>query len=241
MGAAQPGSVIGPIPVGGGDFVFNGATDEFAGDKRGDGAGQQYKFGIIRQPRFLVHVVGEQRNRDPEVVLRGIVKGDGNGGLLSVLPFGDLRARLLCPQGQREQQAGQRLAAAQRGVDVRILTPDGQTDVPLVRWAARAHYGELLAGGVRIWEYRPAMMHAKTFVVDGVWVGIGSMNFDNRSLAVNDESTLLVADTALGAAMERAFLDDLGRATELTRETFPRRGRWERVKERFAVLASRLL
>ena len=133
------------------------------------------------------------------------------------------------------------IAAAQRGVDVRILTPDGQTDVPLVRWAARAHYGELLAGGVRIWEYRPAMMHAKTFVVDGVWVGIGSMNFDNRSLAVNDESTLLVADTALGAAMERAFLDDLGRATELTRETFPRRGRWERVKERFAVLTSRLL
>lgn len=133
------------------------------------------------------------------------------------------------------------IGAARRGVDVRILAPDEQTDVPLVRYAARAHYAELLEGGARIWEYQPAMMHAKTFVVDGVWAGVGSMNFDNRSIAVNEESTLLAADRAFGGAMDRLFLEDLRHATELRPDTYARRGRWERVKERFAVLASRLL
>lgn len=133
------------------------------------------------------------------------------------------------------------ILAARRGVDVRILTPDRQTDVPIVRYAARAHYPELLAGGVRIWEYRPSMMHAKTFVADGRWTGIGSMNFDNRSIAVNDETTLLVDDPRLGATMDALFLRDLERATELTPETFGRRGFWERGKERLAVLASRVL
>lgn len=133
------------------------------------------------------------------------------------------------------------MAAARRGVDVRVLTPGPPIDVPLVRYAARARYDELLAGGVRIWEYGPAMMHAKTFVVDGVWSGIGSMNFDTRSIVVNDETTLLVADTAVAAAMERVFLGDLRQSTELTPAAFSRRGRWERIRERFAVLAARLL
>ena len=133
------------------------------------------------------------------------------------------------------------IAAAARGVDVRILAPDERTDVPLVRHAARAHYAELLEGGVRIWEYGAAMMHAKTFVVDGVWSAIGSLNFDNRSIAVNDETTLLVSDSVTGAAMDRLFLDDLRRATELTLPAFQRRGWRDRFRERFAVLASRFL
>lgn len=131
--------------------------------------------------------------------------------------------------------------AARRGVDVRILTPGDGTDVPLVRYAARSHYADLLEAGIRIWEYRPTMMHAKTFVVDGVWSSIGSMNFDNRSLAVNDETTLLVSDAVLGARMDSIFLGDLRLAAELRPESFARRSRWERVRERFAVLLSRLL
>ena len=131
--------------------------------------------------------------------------------------------------------------AADRGVDVRVLAPDEGTDVPVVRYAARAHYAELLEGGVRLYEYQPTMMHAKTFVVDGVWSSIGSMNFDNRSLAVNEETTLLVLDPGLGARMDRLFLDDLERARELTLDTFRRRGLWQRVRERLAVLSSRIL
>jgi cardiolipin synthase len=131
--------------------------------------------------------------------------------------------------------------AVARGVDVRVLTPDAQTDVPVVRWAARAHYEELLEGGVRLFEYRPAMMHAKTFVADGVWAGVGSMNFDNRSLAVNDEVMLLVQDPGFGARLDSVFLADLRRAREIRLDSFRDRGIWSRFLEGFAAIASRVL
>ncbi len=97
------------------------------------------------------------------------------------------------------------VAADQRGVDVRILTAGAQTDVNVVRLAGRAWYTTLLTGGVQIYEWQPSTLHAKTFVVDGEWSTIGSMNFDNRSLALNDEATLMVRDGALGQRMEEYF------------------------------------
>ncbi len=108
------------------------------------------------------------------------------------------------------------VAAARRGVDVRILLPGDRTDVRTTMWAGRQHYGELLRGGVRIWEYRPTNMHAKTFVVDGRWSSVGSLNFDNRSLAFNDESTLVVDDRGIGREMEAMFEADLRHADEVT-------------------------
>ena len=133
------------------------------------------------------------------------------------------------------------IEAAARGVDVRVLAPSKDTDVPVVRHAARAHYDELLAGGVRIWEYQPTMMHSKTIVVDGVWSLVGTMNFDNRSLALNDEVTLAAWDSALGAEMERLFLEDLEHSLEIVADEFERRSSWERLKESGAVLLSRWL
>lgn len=133
------------------------------------------------------------------------------------------------------------VGAARRGVDVRVLAPSARTDVPIVRLAARAHYPELLDGGVRVFEYEPTMIHAKTMVVDGAWSLIGTMNFDNRSLALNDEVTLAALDTALGASLERVFLEDLASAREILAPDFARRGVGQRVKERLAVLLSRWL
>src|SRR5678815_1886044 len=75
-------------------------------------------------------------------------------------------------------------AAAKRGVDVRILTAGARTDVNIVRDAGRAWYGTLLDAGVRVFEWQPSTLHAKTFVADGQWSTIGSMNFDNRSMAL---------------------------------------------------------
>src|SRR6185437_12629476 len=66
--------------------------------------------------------------------------------------------------------------AAKRGVDVRILTVGPETDVRMTRWAGRKQYDDLLKGGVRIYEFAPTMMHAKTLVADGVWSSIGTMN-----------------------------------------------------------------
>ena len=129
----------------------------------------------------------------------------------------------------------------QRGVDVRILTVSDQTDVKTTLWAGRGSYEQLLKAGIRIYEYKPTMMHSKTIVVDGIWSVVGSMNFDNRSLAFNNESNLVSLDAKLGAEMQATFMDDLTRSTEITLESFQRRPWHHRVLERGAGLLSRLL
>jgi cardiolipin synthase len=132
-------------------------------------------------------------------------------------------------------------AAARRGVDVRILTAGPRTDVTVVRLAGRAWYDTLLAAGVRVYEWQPTTLHAKTFVVDGEWFTIGSMNFDNRSMALNDEATLMVLDRTGGQQMDRIFLDDLRHAEEITLDTFRTRSWLERLAEWGANSLTRLL
>jgi cardiolipin synthase len=117
------------------------------------------------------------------------------------------------------------IGAVQRGVDVRVLTAGPKTDVKTTWYAGRALYENLLQGGVRIYEYQPTMMHAKTIVVDAQWSAIGSMNFDNRSIAINNESQIVALDTNVGKKMEEIFLDDLKYSKEIKLETFRKR-RW---------------
>jgi cardiolipin synthase len=131
--------------------------------------------------------------------------------------------------------------AAARGVDVRVLTPGANTDKPATWYAGRHRYEELLAAGIRIWEYRPTMVHAKSLVADGVWASVGTLNFDNRSMALNDEITLLCHGAELGSHLEERFLLDLELADELELDRFRRRGSWERAKERLAVGVARVL
>ncbi|HEX6630428.1 MAG TPA: phospholipase D-like domain-containing protein [Gemmatimonadaceae bacterium] len=131
--------------------------------------------------------------------------------------------------------------AARRGVDVRLLVAGPRTDIRLARTAGRARYPTLLAAGVRIYEWQPTTLHAKTFVVDGRWSSVGTMNFDNRSLALNDEVTLMVLDPAFGQRMDAIFLDDLRHAVEIRAERFARRPWYEHVAEWGATLVTRLL
>lgn len=133
------------------------------------------------------------------------------------------------------------IAAAQRGVDVRILTTGPETDIRTTWYAGRARYRALLGGGVRIWEYMPTMMHAKSIVADGVWSTIGSMNFDNRSLAFNNESNLIVWDRSLGATMDSVFMTDLPHAREITLPAFRKRPMVERLMEMGSSALSRVL
>jgi cardiolipin synthase len=132
-------------------------------------------------------------------------------------------------------------AAARRGVDVRILTAGPHTDVNVVRLAGRAWYGTLLSAGVRVYEWQPTTLHAKTFVVDGEWFTVGSMNFDNRSMALNDEATLMVLDRTAGQNMDRIFLDDLRHAEQITPEVFRSRSWLQRIGEWGANSLTRLL
>lgn len=121
--------------------------------------------------------------------------------------------------------------AARRGVDTRILTAGDASDVMSTVYASRARYEELLSAGVRIYEYRNTMMHAKTLVVDGIWGAVGSMNADNRSLSLNEETVMMMLDEGIGASLERHFMDDLEHSDEIDLETFRQRGMFARLKE----------
>ena len=124
--------------------------------------------------------------------------------------------------------------AVRRGVDVRVIVPGETTDVPIVRQAGRLFYSQLLRRGIRIFEYLPTMMHAKTMVVDGIWTTIGSTNFDDRSFRHNDEVNVNIYDEPIAAQMEQMFFEDLARSEEITRPTWIKRSWMDRMKERVA-------
>ena len=131
--------------------------------------------------------------------------------------------------------------AARRGVDVRILTNGPESDVESTRLASHRQYPALLASGVRIWEYRPTTIHAKTLVVDDIWSSVGTANFDNRSLAYNNEVAFVARDRGLARVLDSLFLDDLRFADEVQRSTFERRGWVMRLRERAAGVIGSIL
>jgi cardiolipin synthase len=130
---------------------------------------------------------------------------------------------------------------AKKGVDVRILTAGEKGDVKSTWYAGRGRYEELLEAGVRIFEYRPTMMHAKTLVVDGSYIIAGTMNFDNRSMAFNDETVLITMDKTVGARANEMFLEDMKYADEIDLATFRNRPKKERILENMYSLFSRIL
>ncbi|MEO5861917.1 MAG: phospholipase D-like domain-containing protein [Burkholderiales bacterium] len=99
-------------------------------------------------------------------------------------------------------------AAARRGVDVKLILP-GFSDFGAVFHAGRSHYSDLLGAGVKIFEHREALLHAKTAVIDGVWSTVGSTNMDWRSFLHNDEVNGIVIGEEFANEMERMFNRDL--------------------------------
>jgi cardiolipin synthase len=132
-------------------------------------------------------------------------------------------------------------AAAKRGVDVRVLTVSKNTDVKSTWYAGRARYEGMLSAGVRIYEYQPVMMHAKTIAVDGLWSSVGSMNADNRSMSFNDESNLVILNDDVATRMEKLFIDDLEYSEEIDLAEFRKRGMRDRLYERACHLVWRVL
>jgi cardiolipin synthase len=131
-------------------------------------------------------------------------------------------------------------SAARRGVDVRLLLP-GKTDVPLVRHAGHGYYKALLARGVRIFEYQPSILHAKSMVADGVASVVGSTNLDFRSFHFNAECNLVILDRATGARLEAAFEDDLRHSEEIVADEWRRRSPLHKLGDRLARTLSPLL
>jgi cardiolipin synthase A/B len=123
------------------------------------------------------------------------------------------------------------VAAVERGVDVRLLLPGKHNDQPATKAAGRTAYGELLKGGVKIYEFQPTMIHSKTMVIDGVFSVFGSSNFDARSAQINEELDVTVYDEDFGREMQAVFERDLQRSREYTLEDFKKRSLWERFTE----------
>jgi cardiolipin synthase len=130
-----------------------------------------------------------------------------------------------------DDQVEDLVRAVKRGVDVRLLLPGKHQDQPQVESAGRPAYGEMLRGGVKIFEYEPTMIHTKAMVVDGIFSLIGSSNLDARSAEINEELDLVVYDEDFASAMERMFEDDLAKSREYTLAEFNERSLWERVTE----------
>ena len=106
--------------------------------------------------------------------------------------------------------------AAQRGVRVRVLVPGRLADQRLVRLASRRMYQELLETGIRLFEYRPAMMHVKALMVDNTWAVVGTTNVDNRSFEHNDEVNVAFRDPGITERLLWDFEADLATSDEIT-------------------------
>jgi len=128
---------------------------------------------------------------------------------------------------------------ARRGVAVRVIVPGSHTDQRWVRLASRRMWGELLREGVRIFEYRATMTHAKMLVIDRIWAVLGTTNIDNRSFEHNDEVNVALLDERVAARLLEDFERDLEASDEITLERWQRRPLWEKIVGPFVWILER--
>ena len=129
------------------------------------------------------------------------------------------------------------LDAAHRGVDVKIILPN-VSDSGLISRASHSFYTRMLKAGIKVYELKTNVLHAKTAVIDGSWSTVGSTNMDTRSFLHNKEVNVVVMGDDFGRELESAFQDDLKGSNEITLEKWRRRPVGERFKERFSRLLS---
>ncbi len=123
--------------------------------------------------------------------------------------------------------------ARQRGVIVRVIVPE-VSDVPVVQWAMRHFYRQLLELGVRLYERRDRMLHGKVMLIDDVWTVVGSCNLDPRSLRLNLELTGVVRSPGFARTLARVVSRELRQSRRVTIEQLPREGTWARLRDRLA-------
>jgi cardiolipin synthase len=128
---------------------------------------------------------------------------------------------------------------AKRGVVLTVIVPSKHTDQRWVRLASRRMWGQLLEAGVRIYEYRGTMMHAKVLVVDGIWSVIGTTNMDNRSFEHNDEVNLAMCDREVAERLLADYQRDILDSEEVTLQQWRKRPLWEKIVGPFVWILER--
>jgi cardiolipin synthase A/B len=128
------------------------------------------------------------------------------------------------------------IAAAGRGVRIEIIVPGKEIDTEVTRKASRSRWGKLLEAGIQIHEFQPTMFHCKTMIVDGVWVSVGSTNFDSRSFRLNDEANLNIYDEEFATRQTAIFEADKARARRVSLEEWRNRPFIEKMMEHAAGL-----
>jgi len=132
------------------------------------------------------------------------------------------------------------IEAARSGVDVKIILPR-ESDSFLALNAGRYYYAELLDSGVKLYELRDAVLHAKTAVIDNVWSTVGSTNMDFQSFSSNNEVNAVILSSAFASEMEKMFSRDLEKSDRITKEVWEKRPLFVRSREWSAHLFARLL
>jgi len=159
----------------------------------------------------------------------------GAGHFPPLTDAGDFKAQLVASHSfsmaPTDDHVELLVKAVKRGVDVRLLLPGVNNDQPLTKSAGRAAYGEMLEGGVKIFEYQPTMIHTKSMVIDGLFSMFGSSNLDSRSSEINEELDIVVYDEKFSREAEAIFEKDLRQSREYTLEDFKKRSWWERTSE----------
>jgi cardiolipin synthase len=122
-------------------------------------------------------------------------------------------------------------AAAQRGVEVDVLLPGPYADKRACQLASEASYDRLTSCGVRVWNFQPAMMHAKIMIVDGVAAVVGSSNFNRRSLDHDEEVVLVALDDEVAGILQADFDADLKRSEQIDLTRWRNRSRRQKALE----------
>jgi cardiolipin synthase len=130
--------------------------------------------------------------------------------------------------------------AAARGVDVKIILP-AFSDDPFTFRAGRYYYAQMLKSGVKIYEYRDGVLHAKTAVIDGVWSTVGSANIDYWGFRYDDEENAVIMGSRFAGEMEKMFADDLHESHEIRKTVWEKRPLSIKLKEWLAHLFARCL
>jgi len=176
---------------------------------------------------------------DVQTIVSSPLEGMGAAGTMHLIAVQCAR-RHLCianpyfiPDPRLIEMLGQ---AVRRGVAVKLMVAGRHNDTWWARQNSVRLYGRLLQAGVEIFEFLPSMLHQKTVLVDDAWGSVGTANFDNRSFALNDETSVCFHDRDLVSQLHEIFLADLERCKKVSLRQWKKRGFWQRAGEQFASL-----